>query len=326
MKKGLFSLLLLVVFSLNVSAQQIRIGTIAPAGSLWETTIREIAAEWTRISNGKITVRIFTGGTVGTEENIIRRMRLGTLDAAALTPYGTKTIADDLFVLSTPMLIKDDNELHFILKKMEPTFNRILKENGYITLGWTNTGWVRWFSRTRVLFPDDLKRIKLAVDTNDQKAIQIWQRSGFRVIPLSFNDLISGINQGMVDAVYLTAYAASAAGIMRHTPYMLDMPISPIYGLLTISEKAWDRIDDRYKPEIMRRTSEIIDRFYNEIIKVENEAMSQRGLIVTKVTPDALAQWEEIVGSAAEQYARQTFSPEIYAEVRRYIDEYRRNR
>ncbi|MCL2793029.1 MAG: TRAP transporter substrate-binding protein DctP [Spirochaetaceae bacterium] len=323
MKRVLLFLIFLIVFNIDIFAQQIRIGTIAPAGSLWETTIREIAAEWTRISNGKITVRIFTGGAVGTEENIIRRMRIGTLDAAAITPYGMKNIADDLFILSTPMLIRDDDEFDYVLRRMKPTFNRILQENGYVALGWTNTGWVRWFSRSRVLYPDDLRRIRLAVDNNDYNAIQIWQRSGFRVIPLSFTDLISGINQGMADATYKTPYAASALGLIRHIPYMLDLPISPVYGLLLINERTWNRIDDRYKPEIMRRTSEIIARFYQEIARLDNEVMRQRNLNFVPLTPEALAEWEEVVGVAAERYARQTFSPQIYAEVRKYIDEYR---
>ncbi|MCL2480500.1 MAG: TRAP transporter substrate-binding protein DctP [Spirochaetaceae bacterium] len=324
MKKVLlFSLFIISIAT--IFAQEIKIGTVAPTGSLWETTIKEIAAEWSKISNGEIRVKIYSGGTVGDEIDILRKIKLGGLHAAALSTYGIKNISDDLFVLSIPMLIKDDDELDYVLKKMEPTFNKKLQENGFVSLGWTNTGWIRWFSKTKVLYPDDLRQIKLAVDSSDQKAIQIWQRSGFRVIPLSFNDLISGIYSGMAEATYITPYTASSLGITQHIPYMLDMPVSPVYCLLTISERAWKSINDKYKPLIIKRTNEIIGGFYAKIVKIENEGievMKKQGFTIVPVTPEALVEWEKVVDNGVD-LLKQSFSPQIHSEVRKYIDEYR---
>ncbi len=324
MKKG-FLLLLILVFASAIFAQEIKIGTVAPTGSLWETTIKEIAAEWTKISNGEITVRIYSGGTVGDEEDIIRKIKLGRLHAAALSSQGMKSISEQLFVLSVPMLIKDDNEFDYVFKKMQPTFNKELQKNGFVPLGWTNTGWVKWFTKIKVLYPDDLRQIKLAVDNTDQKAIQIWQRMGFKVIPLAFTDLMSGIYSGMAEATYLTPYAANSVGVTDYTPYMLDMPISPVYGLLAISDKAWKIINDKYKPAIVKRTSEIVEQFYPRITKIENEgleAMKKKGLTVVSPTADSSKEWEKVVGSGVELYVKQTFSQPIYSEVKKYIDEY----
>ena len=325
MKKVLLSFLF-TIFIATLFAQEIKIGTVAPAGSLWETTIKEIAAEWSRISNGEIKVKIYSGGTVGDELDILRKIKLGGLHAAALSPYGIKNISDDLFVLSVPMFIKDDAEFDYVLKKMEPTFNKELQKNGFVSLGWTNTGWVRWVSKTKVIYPDDLRQIKLAVDSSDQKAIQLWQRSGFKIIPLSFTDLISGIYSGMAEATYLTPYAASSLGITQNVPYMLDMTISPVYCLLAISDRGWKSINDKYKPEIMKRTSEIIGGFYSKIIKIENEGievMKKQGFTITPVTPEAHKEWEKVVDNSVDLYIKQTFSPKLYSEVKKYIDEYR---
>jgi len=315
-----------IIFIAAIFAQEIKIGSVAPAGSLWETTIKEIAAEWTRISNGEITVKIYSGGTVGDELDILRKIKIGVLHAAALSPYGIKNISDDLFALSIPMFIENDDEFDYVFKKMIPTYNKELQKKGFVSLGWTNTGWVRWVSKTKVLFPDDLRQIKLAVDSSDQKAIQLWQRSGFKIIPLSFNDLISGIFSGMAEATYLTPYTVSSIGVTSHVPYMLDMPISPVYCLLAISEKAWKLINDKYKPQIMQRTNEIIGNFYHRILKIENEAvevMKKQGFTVTPVTPEAYAEWKKMVDLSVDLYIDQTLSPQIYSEVRKYRNEYR---
>ncbi len=325
MKKIL--ILLLIGLSVTLSAQEIKIGTIAPAGSAWETTLKELASEWTRISNGEIVVKIYSGGTVGDEEDIIRKIKLGRLHAAALTSQGIKSISSDLFALSVPMLIKDDKEFDYVFNRIKPVFDQKLQENGFVPLGWAMTGWVKWFTRSRVLYPSDLMQVKLAVDNADEKAIQIWQRIGFKVIPLSFPDLMSGIYSGMADGTYITPYAANAMGIVDHAPYMLDLPITPVYGLLTISDRTWKKVNDKYKQQILKRTSEILDQFYGKILDIENEGlgiMKQRGLVTVSATPDAVKEWEKVVESGVSMYVKQTITPSVYAEIEKYINEYRK--
>ena len=185
-------IILFVFISTAAFTQEIKIGTVAPAGSAWETTLKEIASEWTRISGGEISVKIYSGGTVGDEEDIIRKIKLGRLNAAALTSQGIKNISNDLFALSIPMLVKDDEEFEYVFEKIKPQFDKKLEENGFVPLGWAMTGWVKWFTKSKILYPDDLKQIKVAVDNTDDKIIQIWQNIGFKVIPLSLSHGING--------------------------------------------------------------------------------------------------------------------------------------
>ena len=328
--KKIFLFLLVLFFTAAVFAQEIKIGTVAPSGSLWETTIKEIAAEWTKISNGEINVKIYSGGFLGDEENIIRQIKLGKLQAAALSSQGIKNISEDLFILSMPMLVGNDDEFDYVFKKIQPTFNKDLQQKGFVSLGWTNTGWVKWFSKTKVLYPDDLKQIRLAVDSSDQKAVQIWQKIGFKVIPLAFTDLLAGISSNnMAEAAYLTPYTANAIGIAKHTPYMYDMPIAPVYAILTISDKAWKSINDKYKPLIKERTAAIIEQFYPKLVKIENEGleiMKKNGLVVVPSTKESITEWEKVVNSGVDLYIKQALSPSVYSEIKQYKNEYNNKR
>ena len=73
MKRILIILLLITAVNFCGFSQIIKIGTMAPQGSLWDTTLKEIAAEWENLSNGKIRAKIYTGGSIGNEEDIIRK-------------------------------------------------------------------------------------------------------------------------------------------------------------------------------------------------------------------------------------------------------------
>ena len=45
----------------------IKLGTLAPKGSTWETLLKQMGQEWSKQSNGQVTLRIYAGGTLGNE-------------------------------------------------------------------------------------------------------------------------------------------------------------------------------------------------------------------------------------------------------------------
>ena len=316
----------MTIFVLSGFSQVIKIGTIAPAGSLWETTLKEIASEWGKISNGKIRVNIYSGGTVGDENDIIRKMKIGRLQAAALTSQGLSNINPDLLALSLPMIVSNDDEFDYVFKKMIPLFERKLNENGFKSMGWTMSGWVKWFTTEPVTTPEDLMKLKVAVDNTDEKVIQIWKKIGFNVIPLAMSDLLSGLYSGMAEGTYITPYAASAMGMTELTPNMLELPIMPMYGVLILNSKTWDKIADEYKEEIIKRTSEILEGFYDKMVLIENEAieiMKKQGLAVNYLTPESEDKWKQKVNDGVGLFVDEMISEDTYTELKRYVDEYR---
>ena len=75
-----------VVFLLAVTlapapALTIKLGSLAPAGSPWELGLKRVAAEWERISGGTVSVKIYSGGVAGDEPDMVRKIRIGTLNA-----------------------------------------------------------------------------------------------------------------------------------------------------------------------------------------------------------------------------------------------------
>ena len=76
----------LVLSSAESSAQTvIKLGTIAPEGSIWHDTLLEIRDEWRTISNGDVELRIYAGGVLGGEDEMIRKMQRRALDALAIS-------------------------------------------------------------------------------------------------------------------------------------------------------------------------------------------------------------------------------------------------
>ena len=75
------------------AALTIKLGTLAPEGSPWYNIVRDMAEAWKADSGGKVEIRIYAGGIAGDESDMVRKMRVGQLHAAAISGAGLASIA-----------------------------------------------------------------------------------------------------------------------------------------------------------------------------------------------------------------------------------------
>src|SRR5512142_841349 len=89
------------------SAQEvtIKLGTLAPQGSTWHNLLKEMGEKWAQVSGGKVKVRIYAGGTQGSEGDMVRKMKVGQLQAAAISNVGMHDIAREPQAISAPGVI-----------------------------------------------------------------------------------------------------------------------------------------------------------------------------------------------------------------------------
>ena len=326
MKKLFILLFLFCSVISSFAGTVIKLGSIAPSGSLWDIKLREMASEWSRISNGEVQLKLYMGGTVGDEDNMIRAMKVGGLNACAITAQGMKEIASDTFAMCLPYIVKDDDEFEYVFDKVKVDFEQALDKQGFVTLGWAMTGWVNFFSRDPVVSPEDLKKEKIAIDT-DGRISKIWTELGFRAIPLSFNDLVASLYSGMIDTTYVTPLAASAMGIVKTAPHMCDYKIAPVYCAVIVEKKAWNRVPAKYRDSIKERTAEIAGEFY-DIIKVDEakaiEVMKKNGLQVHDVSDSVAQEWLKLSIDGSDAFSRELISKELYDKIISIVNEYRK--
>lgn len=82
----------------------IKMATLAPEGSSWFQVLQEMGEEWRKASDGAITLRIYPGGVAGDEDAVIRKMRVGQIQAAAITGIGLAYLEPSFYALHIPMM------------------------------------------------------------------------------------------------------------------------------------------------------------------------------------------------------------------------------
>ena len=106
---------------------------------------------------------------------MIRKMKVGTLGGAVLTNIGLTKIDPDAFVLTTPFLFNSEKEMAFVMKRLNPIFEKQIKEKGFQVVIWTMSGWVNFFSKYPVLYPAGHEKTQAGLQ---HAASPSWSRPG----------------------------------------------------------------------------------------------------------------------------------------------------
>src|SRR4051812_1037607 len=80
---------------------QLRLGTLAPAGTSYHKSLLAIGDKWRQASGGKVRLTVFPGGTQGGEAEMVGLMQTGNLDAGLLTAVGLSEIEPAVDALQT---------------------------------------------------------------------------------------------------------------------------------------------------------------------------------------------------------------------------------
>ena len=275
--------------------------------------------EWRKAPDGGVALTIYPDGTMGSEADMVRRMRLGQLQAALVTTTGLTEIEPGVAGLQTlPKAFRNLEEVDYIGKKLQPLLEKRLEAKGFIVLFWSDTGFVRFFSKEPVVTPDDLRKTKLFVSANRAPELAIYRSVGVNPVPLEVADILPGLQTGLIDAVCMPPSIALALQVDKAAPNMLDMNWVPLVGALIINKKTWDEFSPATQAALRKSAEEA-----GKLIKADGrreseesiEAMRKRGLQVHTLTPEVDAEWDKTVQEAWPKIRGSVVPEDIYDTV-----------
>jgi len=291
----------------------IKMATLVPDGSAWHGILKEMAEEWKKASGGAVTVRIYAGGVAGDDADIVRKMRLGTLNAGLMSSTGLADIDRSVYALQVPMAFTDYEEFDAVLALMSPAIEQALAAKGFVLLDWADGGWVKFFARSPVTTPDDLKKLKLFAWAGDTEAVEIWKAAGFNPVPLPSTEISTALQTGLINALPTTPQAALLLGWFNQAKNMTDLNWAVLLGATVISKAAWEKIPVAVRPALLESAQRAGAKLRQETRRRASEdleAMRARGLDVVHLDAATVALWRKAAESAYPR-VRGGFVPEV---------------
>lgn len=307
---------------------RIRLATLAPKGSSLDRLLRTMGEQWSRAPEGGASLVVYADGTMGSEQQVVQRMRVGQLQAGLLTSDGLALIDPSVKALQEiPLMYRSSAEEAYVRNHMVANIEKRMEEHGFVMVSWSTVGFARFFSKQPALHPQDLIRMKVAVGVGDPREIEVLNSIGGHPVALDWTNALTALQTGMVDSITTLPVHALGAQFNTAVSHMLDLKWAPITGGIVITKKSWDALPMSTRTA-MKQAAQTAGVGMEASALSEDAAaiaaMQKRGLRVHQVTPQMELEWD--------QFAKNVLWPKVrgaivetgdFDEVQRLAAEYR---
>ena len=218
---------------------EIKLGHVGEPGSVFQKSADEYAKRANAKLGGKAKVVVYGSSQLGSDEEMIQKLKLGTIDMAV--PSTVMSSQVDLFgVFEMPYLVKDRAHMMRIEKELfwsklapeaEKKGLRVLAvwENGFRQI--TN-------SKRPIRTPADLAGIKLRVPGGKWR-VKMFQAYGANPSPMKFSEVFTALQTGVMDGEenpFTQIYSAKFQEVQKYLS-LTGHVYTPAY--LTVGRTKW---------------------------------------------------------------------------------------
>ena len=266
----------------------LKIGTIAPEGSAWAKAFREINKELEQKTNKQVTLRLFPGGILGDEVDMLRKTKVGEIQGALLTGGGLGVIFKDIKILGIPFLFQNYQEVDAVLDRMDGFFQKGLLDNGFKSMGWAEQGFIYLLSKEPIRNAADLKKGKVWIWEDTPLGRAVFKELGVNAIPLSVTDVLMALQTGMIDTVYSSPLAAIGVQWFTKVSYMTDVPLAYSVGAVVLKKSDFEKISPAQRPIVEAAFTRQLAPLKDQLRKDNEKAIQVlQGKGIKLVTPSA---------------------------------------
>ncbi|MCZ6826474.1 MAG: TRAP transporter substrate-binding protein DctP [Gammaproteobacteria bacterium] len=323
----LLILTVLALTSFQVQSVQLKIATLTPEGSGWMEAMRAGAKEIKERTEGRVIIKLYGGGTQGSDKTVLRLMRVGKLQGATFTGSGLIDRFPTIQLYSLPMVFKSLDEVDYVRERMDDTLMEGMKSAGLIGFGIAEGGFARMMSSSPVRGPDDLSGKKVWVPEGDASSHDAMKAMGLSPVALPLTDVMIGLQTGLIDVVTNSAVGAIVLQWHTRVKFVMRLPLVYIIGFLVIEEKAFNRLT----PGDREIVSDVMERVYKEFDQANRQddadasmELIAQGLVEIEPYQEYVDEWRNAVMESNRALAEKgDVDLELFNRMLAYLEEYR---
>ncbi|MCV2883812.1 TRAP transporter substrate-binding protein DctP [Aestuariibacter sp. AA17] len=322
--KCTFILALLILFSHSSLASTLKIATLSPDGTAWMKLMREGAREVEDATSGRVKIKFYPGGVMGSDSAVMRKIRLRQLHGAALPTGALYDAAPNLRLYNVPALFQSFDEVDTVRKTLDPIMLSELELGGFVSLGFAEGGFAYLMSKKPISNLNEIQQRKVWVPEGDDYILDVVRNFGVMPIPLGIADVLAALQTGMIDTVSSSPTGAIALQWHTQVSHMMDFPILYFLGTLVIDSKAFSKLkqeDQLVVKRIMRAKFADIDMANRRDNLSAYLAMQKMGVKLHKLAPEEAANWrmraEQLSSMLTEQ---EQVSIDLYVKIKQLLN------
>ena len=305
----------------------LKIATVSPEGSYWMQRMRAGALEIKERTEGRVELKFYGGGVMGSDKKVLRKMRIGQLHGATFTSGGLSDREPSFQLYGLPMLINSQEEADFVRARMDDIFVERLEGAGLVSFGFAGGGFAKLMSNEPIRSIDDLRGKKVWLPEGDTTSPAALEALGLAPVTLPITDVLTGLQTGLIDIIGSSAVAAVVLQWHTKIKYVSDLPVSYIYVTLAIDRRAFERLDQADQEiarEVLRTTYAEFDRVNREDEIKATEALAKAGIETIIIDDTQIPELHERVMEANRGLAKSgAVDAALLTQLEGYLDDFR---
>lgn len=197
-------------------------------------------------SNGKMRIQIYPNQQLGSERECLELLQIGSLDMTKVSGAVMENFAPNMRIFGLPFLFDDKDHMFRVLDG--PIGKSLLKEGEDYWLkglGYYDSGSRSFYTRDRpIKTPKDLEGLKIRVQES-VSAFEMVKQLGGSPTPISWGELYTSIQQGVVDAAENNPPSFYLSRHYEVCKYYIIDEHTMIPDILLVSTHLWNRLDEQ---------------------------------------------------------------------------------
>jgi TRAP-type transport system periplasmic protein len=319
---------LLVLVTTAAHAVDIKIATVAPDGSRWMQQMRAGAADVLAQTNGRVAIKFYPGGVMGSDAQVLRKIRIGQLQGGAFTAGGLADRYAGLNLYGIPLLFHSLDEVDAVRAQLDPEIAAGLERGGFVTFGFIEGGFANLLANEPIRTVEDMRRKKVWVPEGDPFSFLAMETMGLSPAVLPVTDVLTGLQTGLIDIAFASPVAALVLQWHTKVKYITEIPVSYSMGVFAIDKSAFASLtaeDQRIVRDVMTRYIQGLDREARDDNRGAAEALANAGLQTITVEPADLASWRSTLEAVWPKLrGRPDFDTAMFERILAILAEHRR--
>ncbi|MFP6827689.1 MAG: TRAP transporter substrate-binding protein [Gammaproteobacteria bacterium] len=254
---------------------ELKFGHVGAPSSLYAASAEEFARLANERLGDRATVVVFGASQLGSDEVLLQKLRLGTVDFALPSTIMSSTFAE-FGLFEMPYLVEDREHMGRIEEEiLWPTLRPIVTEQGYDIIAVWENGFRHVTNSIRPIdTPEDLAGVKLRTPRGIWR-VKMFQMFGANPTPMPLSEVFVALQTGVMDGQENPLAQIVSSKFHEIQPYLslTGHVYSPAY--VTVNADRWGRLPEDVQL-ILEETARETQRFvYDTAERMETEFLQE---------------------------------------------------
>jgi tripartite ATP-independent transporter DctP family solute receptor len=301
--------------ALSLHARDFRSADVHPADYPTVQAVNYMGKLLRDQTKGRLGVRVYPSGTLGTEKDNIEQLKLGALDMMRINVGPLNSVVPETTVTVLPFVFRSTEHMRKVLDG--PIGDEILaamESQGLVGLAFYDSGARSFYSKKPIRTVADAKGLKVRVQQSDL-FVSMIEALGANPTPMPYGEVYTALKTGIVDAAENNWPSYESSRHFEAAKYYSLTEHSLAPEVLVFSKKIWDGLSKEDQALIRKAARDSVP--YMRKLWDEREVKARKAVETAGSQVVAIPNRQEFIDAMKPVYAKFANTPKLQGLVKR---------